>query len=189
MPSDPGHWGGELPEDGPDGSMEVSWPAGASAPARAPWQPGSMATPLAGLPSRLVSRAIDTAIVLIMTAIVLMVAGLAVLAVAGGEAATSTDTGSDLWLLTVGIVVIVGVPVIYETAFVAASGQTFGKRFMGIKVCASEDGGRPSFAKSLLRSFLVAVPVWSVLLALPALFRRDRRALHDMMCGTVVMSL
>ena len=187
MPSDPGHWGGELPQYGRDGSMEVSWPAGADAPARVPWQPGSMATPLAGLPSRLVSRIIDMVLVLIMTAIVLMVAVLAVLVVAGGEAATSTDTGSDLWLLTVSIVVIVGVPVIYETAFVAASGQTFGKRFMGIKVCATEDGGRPSFGKSLLRSFLVAVPVWSVLSALPALFRRDRSALHDMMCATVVV--
>ncbi|MEW9527849.1 RDD family protein [Microbispora sp. NPDC049125] len=79
-------------------------------------------------------------------------------------------------------VVALGVFAAEYVLLVGTIGMTFGMRLLGIRVAAL-DGGRPSFAGVLVRTFLLC-------LAVPALiWDRDRRGLHDRAAGTVVVNL
>lgn len=74
-------------------------------------------------------------------------------------------------------------------------GQTMGKKFIGIKIVSFDDGSNPGFVKAfLLRSFvngmIGAVPGVGMIYSLVDLcfiFRDDRRCVHDLLAGTVVI--
>ena len=78
----------------------------------------------------------------------------------------------------------------------AAWGQTWGKRILGIRI-ADLQGGQPSFATLLLRRYvpmqvvslipvLGMLPVWVDILMI---FRRDRRCAHELIAGTRVIKV
>jgi uncharacterized RDD family membrane protein YckC len=77
----------------------------------------------------------------------------------------------------------------YLLAFTAAGGQTIGKMAMGLKV-VGRDGDSPSAGRALVRTLAWIVSVAPLGLGLlPAAFDADRRALHDRVAGTRVVSL
>jgi uncharacterized RDD family membrane protein YckC len=76
----------------------------------------------------------------------------------------------------------------YLLAFTAAGGQTMGKMGMGLKVVAA-DGARVGPGRALARTLawiVSAVPLGAGLL--PAVFDSERRALHDRVAGTRVVT-
>jgi uncharacterized RDD family membrane protein YckC len=76
--------------------------------------------------------------------------------------------------------------------FLAASGQTIGKKLVGLRI-ARPDGSQPSlsqFAIRYLYFFLPVLPVVGYLLGIInilAIFRDSRRCFHDDVAGTVVV--
>jgi uncharacterized RDD family membrane protein YckC len=82
----------------------------------------------------------------------------------------------------------------YLVAFTAAGGQTIGKMATGIRVVPAEPGGRATERVPLRQAVLrVAGCALSLLPAglgyLPALVGQDRRALHDRLADTRVITL
>ena len=76
----------------------------------------------------------------------------------------------------------------YLVAFVAASGQTIGKMAAGIRVMG-DDGHRVDIAAAVLRAAGCLASVLTLGIGyLPAFFTADRRALHDRLSGTRVVS-
>ena len=86
---------------------------------------------------------------------------------------------------------------VYQTAWLSLAGQTVGKRIMRIRIVSFHSACNPGFVKAvLLRCWLpalfVSVPyIGLVFLLLDCLsmFRNDRRCLHDLMAGTVVVQV
>ena len=77
----------------------------------------------------------------------------------------------------------------YLLAFTAAAGQTIGKMALGLKVVTGS-GGRVGFGRALARTgaWLVSVPPAGLGL-LPAAFDAERRALHDRLADTRVITV
>jgi uncharacterized RDD family membrane protein YckC len=76
----------------------------------------------------------------------------------------------------------------YLTMFIAASGQTMGKMAMGVKVVPMEGEAVP-FGHAVLRAILWLLTIVPLGIgALPALITDDRRALHDRLANTRVIS-
>lgn len=75
----------------------------------------------------------------------------------------------------------------YFIGFTVASGQTIGKMTTGIQV-VSESARKVSLGAAILRAVGILVTVLSIGVGyLPALFGRERRALHDRLAGTRVI--
>ena len=76
----------------------------------------------------------------------------------------------------------------YHTALVTYLARTVGKRAFGLYVVRC-DGSRVGFGRALARHALsiFSFQLTMGLLFLVALFREDRRALHDLLCDTVVI--
>jgi uncharacterized RDD family membrane protein YckC len=80
----------------------------------------------------------------------------------------------------------------YLAAFVAASGQTIGKMAAGTRVVSADadagEGDRVSLEQAALRAAASVVSALPLGLGfLPALFSRERRALHDRLADTRVV--
>jgi uncharacterized RDD family membrane protein YckC len=91
--------------------------------------------------------------------------------------------------LTVLALFLLGVSAIYFVGFEASPWQaTPGKRAARLRVRAT-DGGEAGFARALLRHFAGAIS-WLLLNLGHAIagWRRDRRALHDLIAGTQVLA-
>ena len=81
------------------------------------------------------------------------------------------------------------IPLTYHTAFIGApASATLGMRLFGLEVRRIE-GGRPGYLQAALLTivFYVTVGVTSWLVLLVALFNGRSRALHDYLCGTLVV--
>jgi len=99
-------------------------------------------------------------------------------------------------------VVLTAVWFAYEVPASANSGQTLGKKLLGIKVVRVETDGRLGFGRSFRRWFRLAwpTPFWVACYGLPILLqvidclfvavdRRLRQALHDRISFTVVVQV
>jgi len=98
----------------------------------------------------------------------------------------SAAIGSTITLLAL---LLFGVSAIYFVGFEASPWQaTPGKRAARLRVRAA-DGGEAGFARALLRHFAGAIS-WLLLNLGHAIagWRRDRRALHDLVAGTQVLA-
>ncbi|MFY1674791.1 RDD family protein [Plantactinospora sp. WMMB334] len=105
------------------------------------------------------------------------------------------------WLQVVILLIAAALWFAYEVPSVANSGQTFGKRVMGIKVVALTETEQPGFGRSFRRWNMLGLPVflWSccgigfliqlVDCALAFFDRPLRQALHDKRGQTVVVRL
>lgn len=86
-------------------------------------------------------------------------------------------------------------PVAYQASLLASKGQSIGKRAMGLRIVNVADGGNPGFASAVLLRWWL--PGLLYVISCPGLlfylvdtllgFRQNRRCLHDLLAGTVVV--
>ncbi|ORV90730.1 hypothetical protein AWC11_12405 [Mycobacterium interjectum] len=134
---------------------------------------------IAQLPVRAVGALIDIAVIFVGYVLGLML-----------WAATLTQFDSALSgaiLLIFTVLVIVGYPVLFETA---SRGRSVGKIVMGLRV-VSDDGGPERFRQALFRALASVVEIW-MLAGSPAvicsLLSPKAKRIGDVFAGTVVIS-
>lgn len=143
---------------------------------------GSDASPaVAGIGLRAAARLVD--VVLVMAPAWLLLAPLLVTAL-GSSPATLLAGTALAWTVTIG----------YETHLTAATGQTIGKRAVGIRVVTIDDARPPTVRASFSRAALpplLGTLFWVgwVVPYLWAVWRSDRRGLHDLLARTRVEPL
>lgn len=136
--------------------------------------------PLARFPSRLLARALDTVIQLLL---LLILDGVVLAArVSGGlDGASAAAVG-----LAVSVLIIVGYPVIWETI---SRGATPGKYALGLRV-TGDDGSPERFRQALVRGLLGVLEFWA-LFGFPALLcsllSADSKRIGDFLAGTRVI--
>ena len=84
------------------------------------------------------------------------------------------------------VVLSFGVAFLYYGWFNRNKGATPGKLLLGLRVMRNDDGTRLSYLTSACREIGKMTLLIGVLFAI---FRKDKRALHDLMCNTKVMRL
>ena len=135
-----------------------------------------------GLVTRGIAFALDAAVI-----------DLVAIVVAGGVAlalsvlSVSKDS-LDTVLIAAGGALFLAWSVGYFVTFWSTTGQTPGSRLMRIRVCGADDGSvlRPRRAALRFAGLVLgAIPLLAGFL--PILFDERRRALHDMLAGTVVV--
>ncbi len=147
---------------------------------------GSLAgVELAGRLRRLGATMIDAILVPVLTIMLVMIAGVV------EDAEDYVDATWALWVLLLAVVSYL----LLNGVTLWRSGQTLGKRFTGIAITRA-DGTPAAFWKLVcIRAlffpllFVVVLP-WVTLLPLLdqlLIFRRDRRCLHDLAAGTLVV--
>jgi uncharacterized RDD family membrane protein YckC len=78
---------------------------------------------------------------------------------------------------------------VYSVVFTGSGGQTLGKMAAGIRVACAEGGAAPGYRRALGRTAACVLSVVPFGLGfLPALLAHDRRALHDRLAGTRVVT-
>lgn len=90
---------------------------------------------------------------------------------------------------------LMDIVILTQVILLTIRGQSIGKWMLGLRIVCFQGGGRAGFLKAvLLRSFLFFTasllgPVGLSVLLVDALmiFRKDRRCLHDLVAGTVVI--
>ena len=139
-------------------------------------------TTLATIGSRVGARLIDGLFVGAVSAAIVLLGG-------GVEV---TDGSVDLpgWMSWV----TGGFALAYEIGLIALTGQTLGKRLLGISVVDATTGSVPELDQSVRRAFpnvLTLVPYlgWlSVVAYLSAVWRPRRQGWHDSLAGTIVVT-
>lgn len=140
----------------------------------------------AGIGMRIWAFFIDW-LLLIAMGVVLLLAGRLILMLVNGGGVTP---GEQLKVLIIPTVALwLALVFLYLAIFTVVSGQTPGMSAMDLRV-ATQDGRLPNFKKSVLRSvvyLLGLIPLgaghwW-------ALFNQEKRAIHDIAAGTVVLSV
>lgn len=81
--------------------------------------------------------------------------------------------------------------IIAQFVWLARRGQTAGKILLGIRIVDRESGRNAGFVRNVLLRFLLnrvisLIPGYLIVDGL-FIFRKDRRCLHDMLAGTVVV--
>src|SRR5581483_6485627 len=134
---------------------------------------------IAQLPVRAVGALIDIAVMFVGYLLALML-----------WAATLTqfdDAATAAVLVIFTVLVLVGYPLIFETA---TRGRSLGKIVMGLRVVA-DDGGPERFRQALFRALASVVEIW-MLLGSPAvicsMLSPKAKRVGDMFAGTVVIS-
>ena len=136
-----------------------------------------------GLTIRAIAFAVDAALI---NLIAITVAG----AVALLLSVLSVPDWVGTTLLAVGGVAFLMWSIGYFVVFWSTTGQTPGGRLMRIRVCRARDGAALGPGASLMRVVyltLAAIPLLAGFL--PILVDDRRRGLHDMLAGTVVVSV
>ncbi|MEU9860394.1 RDD family protein [Streptomyces sp. NPDC047971] len=158
--------------------------------------------PLAGMPpladsgKRILARIIDWLIVAIPLAIIgipFNVYDRATDSDDFGDTITATSTGTGLVFQLITIVAYVA----YDTVMVAKNGQTFGKKWMKLRVAMLNDGSTPPMNASLIRAIVLWLPaliccacLWPLLLLILILVDKPyKQGLHDKAAKTVVVSV
>lgn len=142
--------------------------------------PAASAT--AGLSVRFVARVADVVLILLPTWLI----GVPLLLGWVGDSGTTVVV-----VFALGWAVVVG----YEAWLTAATGQTVGKRAVGIRVVDVESGAPPGRNASLLRAALppilgILIPAFGwVIPYLWAVWDPHRRGLHDRLARTRVVAL
>ena len=210
----PAGTGGASPRGGPPPGWPGAWPPGMPFPMPPPRPHGLM---LAGAGARFGARVVDILAVLVLS--VIANAWFAIQFWRGVQpwfndylawARTNptsldgvpTPPESTLELLLLMCVVLTAVWFAYEVPATANSGQTLGKRLLGIKVVRVEADERLGFGRSLRRWSRLGLPtlLWPLCWGLTALLqvidclfviidRPLRQALHDKGARTVVVQV
>ncbi|WP_027079799.1 RDD family protein [Luteimonas mephitis] len=145
---------------------------------------------LAGRGARLGAAIIDAIILMVIVMPLMYMGGYWTTAMAAAQAGEQVGLGTTLMWAVVGLVVfaiVQGIPL-------NASGQTWGKKVLKIKIVDMQ-GGKPPLGRLLgLRYFPVQlasnIPLLGPVVALVdvlMIFRNDRRCGHDLIAGTRVV--
>ena len=112
----------------------------------------------------------------------------------GCAAAAAAYVGAaGVWFLVAVVVLPLPLAFLYEVWPTAVSGQTIGKRLVGVQVVASGEGGPPGWGGSSLRWLIPAVlsmlssGLFGLVAYLWCLWDADRQGLHDKAAGTIVV--
>jgi uncharacterized RDD family membrane protein YckC len=108
----------------------------------------------------------------------------------GGDIA-DTENPNLLWLT----ILWLGLSLLYNTAFIAISGATLGKRVMKLRVVNRVDGSAVSWTYAAVRALVPTVaglvPVigfaLNIAVYVRAFFHPHRQGLHDAAAGTIVV--
>ena len=132
----------------------------------------------AGLVSRLAALAVDVAVLCAVTIAVRLLPGVAWTRVINQDA--------PRWLDGTAAVLAVALPWLYFTICWWINGQTVGDMLIGVSV-RHDDGRDLTLLRSAVRAAvgLLMAPLW-ILGLIYVLVDRRRRALHDLLFGTVV---
>ncbi len=155
--------------------------------------------PLAGRGERLLAQILDNVIGLACA-----LPGLIMMALAAARAGlgfgttldkltTAAGFGAGLMVALAAVLALAAV----QLWMVVTSGQTIGKRVLGVRIVTFQDETNPGFVKVfLLRAMLPAVVGAIPLIGVPFtladygfIFRADRRCLHDLIAGTKVIKV
>ncbi|MDJ0918887.1 MAG: RDD family protein [Woeseiaceae bacterium] len=139
----------------------------------------------AGRGARLIAVIIDGLLIVVVALPLMFMLGLI------DTAATGPAPGTSIASMFLGIAAFI----LINGYFLASSGPTVGKKVMGIRIVAVQDGKILHLGKVVGLSFL---PVWIVqsipligallgLINALFIFREDRRCIHDLIAGTHVV--
>lgn len=153
--------------------------------------PQSQAADLAGRGQRLGAALLDTLFLLILFVPLMYVGGYFSTIMAAAQSGQEPSFGYGLMWIAIGFLVFVAL----QAYPLSQTGQTWGKRIVGIKI-VDLNGDKPSLGSMLGRRYLPvqlanAVPLIGPLAGLVNvlfIFRDDRRCLHDLIAGTRVVS-
>ncbi len=143
---------------------------------------------LAGRFRRLVAWGVDAALVPTLTILLVMIAGVV---------EDAEDFSDNLWILWVFCLAVVSYLMLNGYGLFT-KGQTLGKKLLGIAIVASPSGDAVAFWKLVCVralffpiSYLLVLPPLTLLSLLDQglIFRGDRRCLHDLIAGTMVIKL
>lgn len=141
---------------------------------------------LASIGRRFAAMWVDSILVMLVVFPVAFALGLGFAGAAQGNAqAADAAMGGLMLLITVGAAVLVAV---YEGLMLGARGQTLGKMAVGIKVVTPEGrdiGGGQAWGRAVVRQ--VFFSYFALVNYLPALFTKQKTAIHDLACKTRVV--
>ncbi|MFF5855569.1 RDD family protein [Streptomyces sp. NPDC012751] len=155
---------------------------------------GYPADPLAGMPPladsgrRTLARIIDMILVGIVVWLLTWVFGVREYAVDGDR----VEVGRSVAQSVIAAVLYVA----YDTFMISRSGQTLGKKWLGLRVADLADGATPSTQTSLIRALVLWLPfafccacVWTAIAGGWSFFDKPyKQGLHDKAAKTVVVS-
>ena len=75
------------------------------------------------------------------------------------------------------------------SVLLAKFGQTPGKKAYNLKIVDDKTGENINFFKALLRYMMFLLTMTTVLGAFLPFYRKDKKALHDLVCGTLVVRI
>ncbi|MFH9553971.1 RDD family protein [Streptomyces sp. NPDC017435] len=178
-PGGPGRYGGDPYGGGPQGGDPYGgYPA----------DPLSGMPPLADSGKRTLARIIDMILVFIVVTL---------LAWAFGVAQYTVDSDKIEFGKTFGRELVAAILyVAYDTILTARSGQTLGKKWLGMRVADLDNGSTPSTPTSLIRALVLWVPfafccacLWTAICGGWSFFDKPyKQGLHDKAAKTVVVS-
>ncbi|ALO94108.1 MULTISPECIES: RDD family protein [Streptomyces] len=164
-------------------------------PGGGPHGPGGYpADPLAGMPpladsgKRTLARIID----MILVGIVVLLLTWAIGVSAYTFDSERTEVGRSLAQSVIAAVLYIA----YDTVLMTRSGQTLGKKWLGLRVANLENGATPSVQTMLIRSLVLWVPfafccacIWTAISGGWSFFDKPyKQGLHDKAAKTVVVS-
>ncbi|MEV5171938.1 RDD family protein [Streptomyces flaveolus] len=182
------------PGGGPGGPHGGGGPYGGG-PGGGPYGPGGYpADPLAGMPpladsgKRTLARIIDMILVGIVVLLLTWAFGVSEYTVDGER----MQVGRSLAQSFIAAVLYIA----YDTFMMTRSGQTLGKKWLGLRVANLENGATPSVQTMLIRSLVLWVPfafccacIWTAISGGWSFFDKPyKQGLHDKAAKTVVVS-
>ena len=184
----------QIPESAPEGTAEFSpdsllspLPDDLSDLANTRAVPGaSIGLHYAGFGSRFMARIIDGFVVGGIFAV--LGVGMALLLASMGAADPNAAQGAGVVIVITFNMLALGLPIVYNAFFVIRSGATPGKKAMGLKVVLPS-GCNVSTGQAWGRAFADLLSQMTMCLGyLLVVFDEEKRALHDHICGTRVIS-
>lgn len=161
-----------------------------TAPTAAVSDPYSDSLALAGRGTRLGAAIIDGILLLVILMPMMWMGGYWSAATAAAAEGRQVSLGLTILWALIGLVVFV----VVQGYPLNATGQTWGKKLLGIRI-ADMQGAKPPLAQLLLKRYVPlqvvgAIPMVGPLLALVnclLIFRSDKRCGHDLIAGTQVL--
>ncbi len=149
---------------------------------------GSVQT--ASVIERFIAMIIDSVIIGIGTTIISFVIGLIGGLIVGALSAATNSEGiavvGSILINLLTALISAAICFSYEGYFLSTSGATIGKKVMGIKVLHA--GEYPSFLRGGCRYLAKGISFFICMIGyIMACFTQDNKALHDMICDTVVV--
>ncbi|MDQ0581312.1 RDD family protein [Streptomyces rishiriensis] len=185
---DPYGGGGPGQPPPPGGGPYGGGPQGGDPYGGYPADPLSGMPPLADSGKRTLARIIDMILVFVVVSLLAWAFGVAQYTVDADDIEFGKTFGRELLAAILYVA--------YDTILTAKSGQTLGKKWLGLRVANLDNGSTPSVQTSLVRALVLWVPfafccacVWTAVCGGWSFFDKPyKQGLHDKAAKTVVVS-